>query len=137
MQLKELYQQPVQQTTSDLHAFHQVSGHYFNEELPNSRIETKILQHIYIDGRRYWELATVWFDGKPFGVIQRAGREGRDHREAFWTDSDTFAEALLYLHSLAVAHEENKPEITSLDFDGSELVDFYGYRYSGSLGVTN
>jgi hypothetical protein len=137
MQLKELYQQPVQQTTLDLDAFHQVSGHHFNEELPNSRVEIRILQHIYIDGRRYWELATVWFDNKPFGVIQRAGREGRDHREAFWTDADIFAEALLYLYSLVVVHKENKPKITSLEFNESKLVDFYGYCYLGSLGATN
>ncbi len=45
-----------------------------------SSVRLSIRTHKYFnfDGRRFWRLASVWFDNKPVMIIQNAGREGDD-----------------------------------------------------------
>lgn len=83
----------------------------------------------YIDGRRIWELAIVYFDDKPAYVSQCAGREGRDHKNTFLISRDTKAALVTYLHT-KVQYQEPEEEEWSLDKESLELTCFY----SNSLG---
>lgn len=127
MNISELYQQPAKEVTFELQALSRhIPAPCYSEF--NKKIEIRELDYQQFDHRRSWRLATVWFEGKPFGVIQNAGRDGRDYVQAFWTDRDIYKQAMLYLYALDL--EEEPPELTSLDFDEPELLDFYrcGYK---------
>lgn len=77
------------------------------------------------DYRRYICIYSAWFDGKPFMIMQNAGREGRDHENRFITDIKTYHECMKYLQSF---YAENFPyEIYSENEDLPELTNFYGY----------
>src|SRR5271157_6098195 len=55
------------------------------------RIEIRQIAYDCPDGRRTWELDTIWFDGKPVMVVNSSGRDGDEYSERFITDGDTFA----------------------------------------------
>jgi hypothetical protein len=128
MNIAKLYQQPAISTTFSLYTLSRHVPEYceYDEDV-NKKIEIRTLAYECPDGRRCWELATVWFEGKPFGVIQNAGREGREHNTAFWTDKEIYSQAMLYLQELYL--QTKPPEITPLDFDAPELIEFYNRRY--------
>jgi hypothetical protein len=101
------------------------------------RIETRFVKHFNFDERRFWRLATVWFDGKPVIVIQNAGREGDDWSKRFITDADAYKGMLVHLAELSaqlIAPPESLPadqEIENLDsFYGNSLGGYFeGHRY--------
>lgn len=130
MNISELYQQPTKETTLKVYALSRHIPAPCNSDL-NKKVEVRTIDGKQFDDRRYLRLATVWFEGKPFGVIQNAGREGRDHVQAFWTDADIYTEAMLYLYALNL--EEEPPKLTSLEFDHPELVEFYDHCYVPDL----
>lgn len=85
---------PPKKSADDLYAMEPISSTkdpfvmraFFNEclfeDIPegaNKRVEQKVLHNPYIDGHRVQELYTMWFDDKPFGIGQEAGRGGSDH----------------------------------------------------------
>lgn len=86
------------------------------------RVQVRVVGYVNIDGRRYWRLATVWFDAKPVMVVQNGGREGDDHSRRFVTDVTLFLEMVEYLKDEA----NNDIEAVPLSYDGADLVSFYG-----------
>lgn len=94
----------------------------------NLRVEARTLADPYIDGERCCTLMTLWLDDRPFGILQLAGRGGRDHREGFVTDEAVYWEALAYLLSLQV-HEEREVLWNSIPADqpSRELTSFYSH----------
>jgi hypothetical protein len=123
--IQQLYTLNPESTNLHLYNFLQHIGEYFDCDLENTKIETRIVRRINFDHRRYWQLASVWFEGKPFGVIQNAGREGRDHVKAFWTDADVYGRAIQYLRDLTSLNDTL--EVTSVTFNGNELLNFNGF----------
>lgn len=123
--IQALYTLKPKSTTLNLYDFLQHTEEYFDYNLENTKIETRVVKRIDLDHRRYWQLASVWFEGKPFGVIQNSGREGRDHVKAFWTDADVYNNAIQYLRDLTPP--SNSLEITSLTFNGDDLLSFHGF----------
>lgn len=122
----------------------------FLEELNDSRGLYDIKNELIIikyyvshcfDGRRIWELASVWYDGTPFMIFQRGGREGDDHTARFITDEKTFEEALDYIRSLMpketindiIDPEKNLLELT--DFYNHTLSDFYDPDFTPDYSV--
>lgn len=95
----------------------------------SKRVERRILKHVDHDYRRYWELATVWFDGKPVMVTQNAGREGDDHHARFVTDPVTYGAMVGYLMTLISAQPT---DVVLADESRDDLLSFYG----GTLDVT-
>jgi hypothetical protein len=92
----------------------------------NERIELRYYADPYIDGRRVWRLFSVWFDGKPVMICQRAGREGRDYRNTIVTDNQAFREMNDYLWSLREDYVDEE-DIWDPEQEIGGLTEFYGY----------
>jgi hypothetical protein len=103
-------------------------------EKANTRLVTREIHDPYIDGYRVHTLATLWFDGKPFAVVQSAGRSGRDHFMDFVTDGDVFMQAWKYLKELETnAQDEDEATYYDPDKKMRALNAFYGgYVYLNS-----
>ena len=129
--IQELYTIKPESTTFNLYNVLQHTDECFNYDLENTKIETRVVRRIDFDHRRYWQLATVWFEGKPFGVIQNSGREGRDHVKAFWTDAEVYSRAIQYLRDLIPLRDTI--ELTSVTFDSDELLSFHGFSYDEEI----
>lgn len=98
--------------------------------LESERVEVRVVEYEHIDCRRYWQLATVWFDGKPVMVVQHAGREGDDHAERFVTDLDGYKALVLHVKNLVASRELEDFECTvfPVEYDDESLTNFYGHR---------
>lgn len=127
----EIYKLPATSTT---HELYELSGCYYNH-LPEAgepafewsgcetdRVEIRTVKYINYDGRRYWKIATVWFDGCPVMIIQNAGREGDDHAKRFVTDSARLIDMAKHIKSLV---ETKTLETINPDADLPELTTFY------------
>jgi hypothetical protein len=94
----------------------------------DERMEWREHAYVDFDGRRIWELASIWFDGKPVVIVQRAGREGRDHHQRFIVDADAYWELVRYSYTLPRSSDASFRELAfDLDQDmGDDLTSFYG-----------
>jgi len=90
------------------------------------RIKHKIVHHHGVDYRRYWELGTLWFDDKPVGVIQRAGREGDDHKDEYFTDIECYLEMIKFIKKTLIDDGADDLYQTNPDADIPTLTSFYG-----------
>jgi len=81
--------------------------------------------HCY-DGERVWQLAAVSLEGKPFMVLQSAGRGGRDFTNAIVTDAAAYKEAVSRLTALYETSEEGDGRVVGADDDIPEMTSFYG-----------
>jgi hypothetical protein len=99
-------------------------------EDPGKRVELRFYEDHNVDHRRNWVLASVWLDGRPFMIVQNAGREGDDHAKRFITDAATYVEAARYLKSLCLPQEtrDGPTDIVGVDDDLRGLTEFYGSR---------
>jgi hypothetical protein len=105
--------------------------HAVDEENGESqRVERRILIRVDHDERRYWELATVWFGGKPIMVTQNAGREGDDHHARFVTDPVGYGAMVGYLMTLRPALPT---DVVLADEPRDDLLSFYGGTWEGEL----
>lgn len=94
----------------------------------NDRVEIKEIVSYCFDGRRVWDLNTVWFDGMPVMVIQEAGRDGDDHTDNYVTDYPKYREMVNYILSLP----KDNDNCTRLnpDTDEPNLTTFYNHTLS-------
>jgi hypothetical protein len=110
---------------------------YYDIELDsekNTRITIKYYKDFDFDGRRFWLLASVWFDDKPIMIIQNAGREGDDHHRRIITDASGYADMVKYVaHNLIIAKAFDQVEANTYDPDADveDLDSFYGNRLDG------
>lgn len=96
------------------------------------------------DGRRFWRLASVWFDDnnladlrhKPVMIIQNAGRDGDDYAERFITDERLYMEMIIYIRSLMDATGVNVRDVVDPDVDINNLTSFYGNELDGHFERT-
>jgi hypothetical protein len=97
----------------------------------DERMEWRRYAYVDFDGRRIWELGSIWFDGKPTVIVQRAGREGRDHHERFIVDSDVYWDLVKYSYSLPRSEDfPVQEDARGMDEDmGDELTSFYGRTF--------
>lgn len=92
----------------------------------SDRLEVRTIKFFDYDGRRYWKLATVWFDGKPVMVTQNAGREGDDHARRFITDEPLFRAMCSHVASMLPPDPNCEIQVFDPDAEmGSQLTDFY------------
>lgn len=98
----------------------------------SDRVECRIYKDFNFDGRRFWRLASIWFDGKPVMIVQNAGREGDDWAKRYVTDQKAYAEMVYHIMSLM------KPELdmgghdfVDPDTDIEDLTSFYGNELDG------
>jgi hypothetical protein len=153
MNIAELYRLTPQSTSFKLkdfvchiHEFAHTSN-YINHTgfiKNNEKIEIKALYR-QEDSIKYWQLATAWFEGQPFAVIQNAGLHNVAHvakiqnagfhnvahNKAFWTDENLYVQSVLYLRSIFPILEI--PELTDINFDSPELLKFHNFSYSKDM----
>jgi len=119
-------------------AINELRGFYYNH-IPeitddlgwlngNKQIYVKIINRRYIDDRRYWQVAGVWFDDIPVMIIQNAGREGDDHARRFITNEDAYLDMVDYIRNLLNPNICDK--VYSVEEDIKDLIEFYGYKLS-------
>lgn len=90
-------------------------------------VEIRQIRHVLFDYVRFWSLDTIWFRGKPVGILQRAGRDGRDHNKRFIVDLPLYQEMVLYLHSLPKDPTWiDDEDVVGMDAD-IDVSTFYGY----------
>jgi len=100
-------------------------------EVENSRVQIRYYKDFNFDGRRFWRLASVWYETKecfwkPFMIIQNAGREGDDHYKRFVTDVGLYAEAVRYLKTVSLVPDKGDSDVVNPFDDVPKLTDFYG-----------
>lgn len=102
----------------------------YEEVFPD--IQVRVIKDFDFDGRRFWRLATVWFENKPVMVIQNAGREGDDHEARFITDSETFSRMCRYIERLSNKEQVVERDVYKEDQEiGAKLTTFYGNTLNG------
>ena len=113
----------------------EIEEHFrYSPRSENTRIEIRTLHWHTFDGRRTWELKTVWFDNRPVMIIQNAGREGDDHCHRFVTDKALLTELVLYVTSL-LPQPESDNDTTFVDIDEAreDLAYFYSESFPASM----
>ena len=96
-------------------------------------IEVKTLKYFQCDHRRIWWLSTIWFEGQPVMIIQRAGREGDDHLSRFVTDAELYTKMVDYLSKLfyPVFKHTTVADLVEPDSEVKDLGNFYGRSIDG------
>lgn len=130
----ELYKRKPESENYDLNYLYgsyynhipEVESIYYDDDIlkKNKRVKIKIIKHVNFDSRRFWRLATVWFDGKPVMVIQNAGREGDDHADRFVTSHKRYVKMIAFIKTL---HPDDY-EVDNLVDENQEipeLTEFY------------
>jgi hypothetical protein len=142
MKPQELYDREPEKVDGD---FNYLFGHYYNfmpeitdfygwvdyEKIENPRIEIKILKDFDFDGRRFWKLATVWFDGKPIMITRNAGREGDDHATRFVTDEKRYKKMVEYVKTLLPVEFTEVEDVVDANKNIKDLETFYGNTLDG------
>lgn len=130
MTANELYNLKPKNVTKEIYNLYKhidILDSFCNYEA-NERVEVKEIISYCFDGRRVWNLSTVWFDGNPVMVIQEAGREGDDHVADYVTDKERYREMIQYLRSLE--EEDDNYSFLEPDKDEPNLTSFYGHELS-------
>ncbi|MEC4565382.1 hypothetical protein L8C07_05445 [Paenibacillus sp. CMAA1739] len=102
------------------------------KEEQNKKVTIREYKNFDFDGRRYWLLASVWFENDPVMIIQNAGREGDDHRRRFITDKEKYKEMIKYIHTLLETDSEVADCYDPND-DIPDLDSFYGHTLDGTF----
>lgn len=133
----QLYQRTPTKTDHDLT---RLKGFYFDHipeikgtlpsDDPIQKVEVRYFKDFHFDTRRYWLLASVWFENKPVMIIQNAGREGDDHAASFITDMEQYRVMIGYLATLQ-KHDDVKDRTVNPDTDVPNLTSFYGNELGG------
>jgi len=99
----------------------------------STRVEVKVYKDFDFDGRRFWRLASVWFDRSPVMIVQNAGREGDDYVGRIITDGERYGAMVTHIHSLIQYKqgEEFNGDIRSPDEDFTDVDAFYGNSLDG------
>ena len=127
MKASEIYQLPVKSTTDELYGMYVHFPECREEdfESPTDGLLVHTYHYENFDGERYWLLAGLTLDGKPFMIVQNAGRGGQDHEARFITDPETYKAAVERLRK-----PTEPTDVIDPDADIAELTDFYGSSLS-------
>lgn len=139
MKPSDLYQREPESTSYEVGRlngmyYHHVPELEFNilpSEDPNQRVELKFYKNFNFDYRRIWALASVWFDGKPFMIVQNAGKEGDSYARRFITDEATYREASKYLASIVLFADKSIEDVVDAETDIPNLASFYQHTLDG------
>lgn len=99
----------------------------------NKKILVKTVKYRSYDGRRIWQMLSVWFENKPFMISMKAGREGRDASRLIITDKQLHTDASSYLVDLMLNLEKEDIKETNPDEDCDDLKYFYGHSVEAML----
>jgi len=97
-------------------------------------ITTVVHAYYSVDHRRYWAIWSAWYEGKPYMLMQNAGREGDDYRQRYVTDAELYNKALSILRSCYRDDSAEKFPLWDINKDVPEIEDFYGITIQEALG---
>lgn len=105
----------------------EVDNYMFSSSFSETdKIEVRIYKDFNFDHRRFWRLASVWYEGKPVMIIRNAGREGDDHSSRFVTDSAQYYKMIYHILTLRVFDvEETYNDTVDPDTVVPKLLEFY------------
>lgn len=103
------------------------------EKALNEKISVKDIVNYCFDGRRVWVLKSLWFDNKPFAIMQEAGREGDDHRDRYISNAEVFKECVDFINSLLQPKIEEINGLVDENQDMANLTSFYGHKLQDFL----
>ncbi|MBC8737060.1 hypothetical protein F6X40_09590 [Paraburkholderia sp. UCT31] len=119
--------------------FPELSGFLDNSVAEAIREEKRLIERqvFYSSGDSYriTQVSTLWFDAKPFCILQAGGRSGRDAKGRFVTDPSVLATALAYLvEKMLVTPAENDVYPADYELPVEAVFDFYSSGTAASLG---
>ena len=108
----------------------------FEDIVEARRLAVRTVVHVDHDDRRYTSVLTLWFDGKPFAIVQDAGREGNDARRRIVTDEAVLHIALAHvLEHLPVSDKNRKVFSPDYLIPVEEIFDFYSTGVAEKMGL--
>jgi hypothetical protein len=106
--------------------------------MSEGRLKARELTYVSDDGYRYTLVLTLWFDEKPFAIVQEGGRSGRDYRRRIVSDKAILGEAAAYVIQNMVSSTQPDGNTLTLEADDilpvEEIFDFYSQGTAESLG---
>lgn len=124
-------------------------GSYFNhvpeidqyaEYESTDRIQVKIYQDFDFDGRRFWRLASIWyemqtdaftFEHLPVMIIRNAGREGDDFSDRFITNPEAYKQMVAHINTLKKFDKAELDDCVDPAEPVDSLLEFYGNSLDG------
>jgi len=143
MKPKELYKRTPEKIDKDINVLHgcyynfipEVQGFDFCQDIPdgaNELVEIHYYKDFDFDGRRFWRLAAVKYNGEFVMIIQNAGREGDDWTERFITNFEFYVGMVGYIQTLVpTSRIDTNGDYVSPNTDIKGLDDFYGNNLDG------
>jgi hypothetical protein len=100
--------------------------------IEDSKFERVDIETIFFDngdGERTRTVGVVSFDGIDIMLYNHAGRGSYEYSNEFIINKDVYRQAVLYIHSVIMDHEEeNDLEVFDVNDDAERLINFYGAR---------
>jgi len=139
----ELYKLTPEKIDNNINILHgcyynfvpEVRGFDFCQDIPSSaavQLEIHYYKDFDFDGRRYWRLAAVKYNGTFVMIIQNAGREGDDWAERFITNVEAYIDMIGHIQSLVPTGRVDMVEdFIDVDVDIKTLDEFYGNKLDG------
>lgn len=104
----------------------------------SDKVVIKVYKDFNFDGRRFWRLCSVWYDGEPVMILQNAGREGDDYVGRYITDYNRFNAMIIHIESLITIKIDRDLAVKDTikpDSDVPELDNFYGNALDGQFDI--
>lgn len=138
----DIYAMEAESITSDVYG---MLDDHVNEYSPydldcdaiekDGKLQIKTIKYHNYDGRRDWDLRTVWFDGNPVMIIQNAGREGDDHKARYITSKDYYIKMVQYLATFLAedTHGGVTDDVVDINHRHPQYGFFYGQHLNGKF----
>lgn len=132
MRPKDLYKCPPISVTKECYALsrHIVDVDSCVDWEKNKYVELRHYANECFDGRRGWELFSVWFKHKPVMICQAAGRENDDHTDEFITHAKRYVQMKQYIMSISESGDEEEVDEVSVVADDPTITKFYNCELS-------
>jgi hypothetical protein len=127
---------PQEQTVFSIeeHLYEVSNNIPYNLDTSSISLKIKVIKDHCYDGRRTWTLKTVWYEEKPFMIVQNAGREGEDYQDRFITDVPLYRKAVSALLDLVSKEDDIMVDVIDLDEERSDLDSFYSQSLDDTFG---
>jgi hypothetical protein len=111
-------------------------GRVFGQIVGAGRLCVRSVAHVDHDYCRITSVQTLWLDGEPFAVVQRAGRGGRDFGRRIVTDERLLQEALSYLlEQVKIDTDAGTFRAPDYAIPVEEIFDFYNSGVAKNFGL--
>lgn len=121
--------------SSLLENMYDLSFGQFDEEKNKKILIRSVHYQDYHDAGRGWELSAVFFEEKPFAILQEAGRSLSDHQELLITNKDLLKDVIGYIKEIS-SPEKEALESHAFYTEDDDVSNFYGHDLSDFFDET-